>query len=205
MITKKQLAIQLSKLVVFDKPKINLEQYSTPSEIAATILWDAYMKGDIKEKIIADLGAGTGILGIGALLLGAKKLYFIEKDEDAVSLLQNNLRMNCRTFNAFVSLSSVSDFNKNVDTIFQNPPFGTKEKHADKPFLEKAFSHSRVVYSFHKKSTDKFVRSIAADFGFQIAEVYDFNFPLRRTATFHKKKIERIEVRCYRMIKKSTK
>ncbi len=201
MLTKKQLAIQLSKLCVFEKPKLFLEQYSTDSEIAADILWDALMKGDIANKTIADLGAGTGILGIGALLLGAHHVYFVEKDLDVVMLLNQNLRI-LRNKNYTVLSMDVLGFTENVDTVFQNPPFGTKQAHADKPFMETAFRVANVVYSFHKTATDAFVRSIAADFLFHIAETYRFAFPLRQTYAYHRKKIERIEVTCYRMLKK---
>ena len=200
MLTKKQLAIQLSKLRVFDKPKLKLEQYSTDSEIAATVLWDALMKDDIGNKTIADLGAGTGILGIGALLLGAQHVYFVEKDLDAVKILNDNLRI-FRNKNYTVLSMDVVDFNEKVDTVFQNPPFGTKQAHTDKSFLETAFRTGTVVYSFHKTATDAFVRAIAGDFLFDIVEVYYFGFPLRQTYVHHLKKRKLIEVTCYRMVK----
>lgn len=200
MLTKKQLAIQLSKLLVFANPKLELEQYPTNSEAAATVLWDAYMKGDIANKTIADLGAGTGILGVGALLLGAKFVYFVEKDFEAVRILQQNL-ITLRNKNYTVLQMQVTDFYQNVDTIIQNPPFGTKQEHADKPFLEKAFSVASVVYSFHKTSTELFVRAIAADHLFTVVETYSFSFPLRQTYSYHKKKIEKIEVTCFRILK----
>src|SRR3989338_11601347 len=91
IITKSRLAIILSKLRQFENPKFLDEQYTTDSEIAAMVLWNAYMSGNIKGKTIAYLGAGTGILGIGALLLGAKKVFFVEKDENAVKILKENL------------------------------------------------------------------------------------------------------------------
>ena len=87
MVSKSSLAIELSKLKVFNQANVSLEQYPTDSEIAATILWQAKMNNDIEDKIIADLGAGTGILGIGALLLGADYVYFVEKDEKAIEIL----------------------------------------------------------------------------------------------------------------------
>ncbi|MBI5072796.1 methyltransferase [Candidatus Woesearchaeota archaeon] len=200
MLTKKQLAIQLSKLASFEKPKIKLEQYTTDSEIAATILWDALMKGDIVGKTVADFGAGTGILGIGALLLGAKHVFFVEKDTDAVRILQTNI-LPLRAENYEIRQMDVKDFQERVDTVLQNPPFGTRQEHADKIFLEKAFSLSNVVYSFHKTATDVFVRAIAADHAFTIPEYYSFSFPLRQTYAHQIKKRELIEVTCYRLVK----
>lgn len=200
MLTKKQLAIQLSKLQVFEQPKLKLEQYTTDPEIAATILWDAMMKGDILNKEVADLGAGTGVLGIGALLLGAKHVYFVEKDLAAVSILQQNLHI-LRNKNYSVINMDVTAFTTAVHTVFQNPPFGTKIHHADKPFLETACSVADVVYSFHKTATDVFVQALATDYGFAVAEVYKFLFPLRQTYPHQKKRRELIEVSCYRLVK----
>lgn len=46
--SKAQLAVYLSKLKVFDAPKIKEEQYATDSEVAAGMLWNAYMNRDIE-------------------------------------------------------------------------------------------------------------------------------------------------------------
>ncbi len=205
MFTKKQLAIQLSRLSAFEIPKIQLEQYSTDPEIAATVLWDALMKGDIAGKTVADFGCGTGIFGIGALLLGAQHVYFIEKDQDAVEILKKNLAYinNDNYYTNYTILNiSVGEFQESVDTVLQNPPFGTKQVHADKEFLEKAFNCAKTVYSFHKTATALFVKAIACDFGFNIAETFLFLFPLQKTYSHHKKKAEKIEVACYRLVKK---
>ena len=67
----------MSKLKAFIHPKVKQEQYTTDSEPAAEVLHSAYMNHDIKNKIIADLGCGTGILGIGCLLLEAGFVYFL--------------------------------------------------------------------------------------------------------------------------------
>lgn len=200
MLTKKQLAIQLSKLQGFAEPKLKLEQYTTDPEIAATVLWDAMMKGDILNKEVADLGAGTGVLGIGALLLGAKHVSFVEKDAAAVSILQQNLHI-LRNKNYSVINMEVTAFTTPVHAVFQNPPFGTKLHHADKPFLEVACSVAEVVYSFHKTATEVFVRALAEDYGFSVAETYQFLFPLRQTYPHQRKRMEHIEVTCYRLVK----
>ena len=92
MISKSGLAIALSKLKTFKKPKVSLEQYPTDSEVAAELLWHAYMAGDIEGKKIADLGCGTGILGIGCLLLGAEHVYFADIDAEALEICLENLQ-----------------------------------------------------------------------------------------------------------------
>ena len=94
MITKSRLGILLSKLEGFysqkvsinpikninERPNVHLEQYQTDPEIASEWLWNMYMLGDVAEKKVIDQGAGTGILGIGAYILGAKEVIFIESE-----------------------------------------------------------------------------------------------------------------------------
>ena len=78
--SKKAVTVVLSGLKGFESPKVRVEQYSTDAEIAAEVLWYAYMKGDI-GKVSVDLGCGTGILGIGLLALGSEKVHFIDSDQ----------------------------------------------------------------------------------------------------------------------------
>ena len=198
-ITKSKLAVVLSKLRVFNNAKLKLEQYPADSEVAATVLWNAYMQGDIKDKTIADLGAGTGILGIGALILGARKVYLVEKDEAALEILRENLTSYKR--HEIIS-QDIIRFNKKTDTIVQNPPFGTKEKHTDRLFLEKAFSLTRVIYSFHKTATRDFIGKLAQKHNFAITQEHGFDFPLKKTYNHHKRDIHRIKVSCFRFQKK---
>lgn len=69
----KHLQSELEDMKTFENPKVELEQYTTSSYIAASILHTAQsVYGDIKDKTVADLGCGTGILSIGAVVLGAK-------------------------------------------------------------------------------------------------------------------------------------
>jgi putative methylase len=204
MVTKSQLAIRLSKLPVFVQGRLSLEQYPTDSEIAAESLWTAYMNGDIEDKVIADLGAGTGILGIGALMLGARFVYFVEIDKTALELLEKNLAGFDKKSYSIID-SDISGFRsisrKPIDTIIMNPPFGTKEKHADREFLLRAFSLCNKIYSFHKTSTSAFIESISAGSGFKILIRKDFEFPLKQTYSFHKSKIKRIDVSLFYMVK----
>ncbi|MBN2422344.1 methyltransferase [Candidatus Woesearchaeota archaeon] len=199
--SKKQLAVVLSKLKCFNLPSVKSEQYSTDPEIAAEVIWSAYLQGEIENKLIADLGCGTGILGIGCLLLNAKKVFFVDKEENAINILKENL-VNSGIENRFRILNKdISEFNKKVYLVIQNPPFGVKQKHADRVFLEKAFSVADVIYSFHKIESKRFIEAISKDSGFRIMNFFEFDFPLKQTMKFHKKKIQRIKVGCWKFVK----
>jgi len=202
--SKKALAMLLSGLKGFESPKVRVEQYSTDAEIAAEVLWQAYMKGDI-AKVSVDLGCGTGILGLGLLALGSEKVYFVDSDEKVMDIAKENLvkmESECKLGNAVFCCQNIVDFNDPVDLVVQNPPFGTKVRHIDRIFLEKAFGISKVVYSFHKSETKKFVDSYSKDNGFKITDIFDFKFALKATMKHHTRKIKHIDVSCFRIEKK---
>jgi len=192
----KALEVALSKLKTFEKAKVRAEQYSTPSSIAAEVLWKAYHNGDIEGKTIADLGCGTGILGIGCLLLGAKKVIFVEKDGEALALCKVNVESESLMHGAELREADIDSFDEKIDVIIMNPPFGTKQKHADTLFLLRAFSCANVTYSFHKTSTLDYLKKLGKRNGKEILEMFHFSFPLVKTMAHHEKKRKFIDVSC---------
>ena len=201
--SKSQLAIELSLLEGFKDPNLRQEQYITDSEVASMVLWNANMLGDIDRKKVADLGCGTGILGIGALLLGAKKVVFIDIDRNALETAKNNLAKLKSEFS--LPLGPAEFINQDIkeavidaDVVLQNPPFGTKIKHHDVIFLEKAFKTAKVVYSFHKSESKAFLERFSDKKNARMAHVWNFKFPLKATFLFHRRQIHRIDVSCFR-------
>lgn len=205
--SKKALAVALSKLATFEEARVRVEQYPTDSEIAADMLWSALLNGDIveSETIVADLGAGTGILGIGALILGARRVYFVESESSALETAKKNLK----SVESMVRISgeavflhmNIAEFSERVDLVVENPPFGTKTKHADTAFLEKAFQISDVVYSFHKAETRKFIDDFSTRNGFDVSDYKEYAFPLKAAMKFHRRRIHRIRVGLWRLAK----
>jgi len=196
--SKSGLAVVLSKLSGFSSQKVNLEQYMTDSEIAAAIVWHSYMKGDISGRIIADLGSGTGILGIGALLLGASKVYFVEKDPDAVKIAKENMESIKSEFYvtgeaSFIN-TDISLFNQQVDVILENPPFGVQNEHSDRIFVQKAMHVANKIYTLHKSESKAFIEAMCKDNGFIVEEKIDAQFPLKASLPFHSKRMHRFKV-----------
>jgi rRNA N6-adenosine-methyltransferase METTL5 len=67
----RQLESLLQDVAPFEKPRIELEQYPTPSHLAACVMHTACGLGDIEGRAVVDLGCGGGMLSIAAVLLGA--------------------------------------------------------------------------------------------------------------------------------------
>ena len=61
-------------------------------------------KTDVKDKIVIDYGCGSGILGVAALLLGAKKVYATDIDPQAILATEQNAALNGVAENLYVGL-----------------------------------------------------------------------------------------------------
>ena len=149
----RQLETALNEVETFENPKVLLEQYPTRPHIAACILHSIETSyGGLDGRIVADLGCGTGVLSIGARLLGASAVIGFDVDPEAISTAKRNLEefgLNCeeegngycdlvlndvtQTFTTLYDnqckLGKDVHFNRFsgvFDTVIMNPPFGTK-------------------------------------------------------------------------------
>ncbi|MCR5026262.1 MAG: METTL5 family protein [Methanobrevibacter sp.] len=196
---KKHLEIKIQSIPSHPKPKVDLEQYSTPSVIASDLLWNALSLGDIEGKNILDLGCGCGIFSIGSMLLGAEFAAGVDVDKDAIDLARqcmNDYNINNMEFFE----SDVNDFSPDfdVDTIFQNPPFGSQknaERGIDLQFVNKAHEFNpNTVYSFHMASTEEFLINYYEDLSFEITHIFRYAFPIPRIYEFHTNESKNVEV-----------
>jgi putative methylase len=194
---QKELEKILQRVPAPPSPQASLEQYMTPAPAAASALFFAAQYGDITGKRVADLACGTGILAIGAGLLGAAEVLGIDVDESSVEqargfALEAGLDLT-------LQVGDIGDFHGEVDTVVMNPPFGAQKRHADRPFLEKAFEVARVVYSFHMAETEIWVRREASGAGFTITHKNKYVFAIRHLFDFHRKERHDIDVLLFRM------
>ncbi len=85
------------------------------------------IQNDLKGKVVLDLFAGSGALGIEALSRGAEKAYFCEINLEAIKILKQNLEKTKLIKNAIiinkdykVALKGIQD---KLDIIFLDPPY----------------------------------------------------------------------------------
>ena len=189
---KKHLEMRLQSIPSHPKPKVGLEQYTTPSVIASDLIWNAYSLGDVEDRDIVDLGCGTGIFAIGSALMGANSAVGVDVDEDSIALAQE-VKDKLKLDNLNFIVSDINDFDEslNADTVFQNPPFGSQrnaDSGQDLRFIQKAIElNCDVLYSFHMQSTEEFLINYYADNGLEITNIFRYEFPIPKIYDFHTK------------------
>ena len=208
----KQLESHLSDVEVFERPKSEFEQYPTSAHIASRMLFTAENTfSDISGKSVVDLGTGTGMLGIAAVMMGAGHVMGIDVDADALEIAKRNVREilfdeECSDSSEeeddgdpvpsfellhmdVTRIAEMGSLHKCCDTVVTNPPFGTKgKKGIDVEFLRAAFHMStNAVYSLHKTSTRDYIGKWAARNGAVSAEpIVELRYDLPNTYKFHR-------------------
>jgi len=193
----------LNKLKLQKDKKSDLEQYFTPVELALKFL----KKSDFKDKVIVDLGSGNGILGLTALLLGAKKAIFVEIDNAALDVAKKNYEFLKKNSALGVKFGNAEFINKDISLLFKselpkidiailNPPFGTidKNKKIDTIFLKKAMKLANKILTMHKTASKDFIKSLLKDNKFTIIYEKDILFPINNIYQHHKQDNVNIEV-----------
>lgn len=178
-------------------PDPALEQYHTPALIAADVIWNASSSGDIQDLKVTDLGCGTGILALGAAIMGANEVVGVDLDQRSLDIAREEaqklkIKEKCRFIH-----SDIKDFTEKTDTVIQNPPFGAQKsnrKDGDRRFLEKALEISPVVYSFHLAKTEEFLEQLVKSIGGTITRRFYYEFPIPKIYHFHRDEKREVEV-----------
>ena len=199
VIKPKRLEHQLQQLEDVATPSFKLEQYKTPPEIAAHLLWQVQeIYNDIEDKDILDLGCGCGILGIGCLLLGAKSVVAVDIDEDSLEVAKKNAAsfdFSERITFLHQDVNSLDAQGIKCDTVIMNPPFGTRDQAGiDAVFVKKALEMSNVVYSMHKKEGRTFWKMKGKEWKIDVTPWIEVKFNLDRRFKFHKSSARDIQV-----------
>ncbi len=204
-LTRKKLELLLERVRPYPSPRIELEQYTIPSKLAATILWIAgFLHNDIGGKVVCDLGCGTGRLAIGAALMGAEKVIGVDIDFDALKIaFENAKRLGVDDVICWVR-ADVIHLNIEVDVVIQNPPFGVHPhlRGTDVAFLLKAMDIAReVVYSLHKagEKNREFLERLIKEKGGRVSERISLELDIPPTYKFHTKRHYVVEVDLYRI------
>jgi putative methylase len=198
-VRKRDLEIAIQSIPPHTKPKVNFEQYTTPADLAADLLFRAcYTYGDINGKSVIDLGAGTGRLAIGAAILGARSVVGIDVDSVALHVASSNSRrMHVQVDWVIGDIESIRNL---FDTVIMNPPFGTKQEHADVRFLRVALGIGKVIYSIHKSTTHSFISRWLKDHDAELEVVIETTMSIPHQFDFHEKRRHLVAVDVLRIM-----
>jgi putative methylase len=190
----RQLEMILEKVDGFTDPVLEREQYQTPAPLAARLLFHASVNGHITGMDVCDLGCGTGILSIGAALLGAARVTGIDSDENALEIARENAR-DLGTDIEFINQAVTSSLVVPVPsgTIVMNPPFGARKRHADRAFIDCAINSCLEIYMIANAGSLDFIRSYTEGRAV-IREIIEGVLPLRHSYSFHRKDVMDIRV-----------
>ncbi len=182
----------LSRIPAHPAPRADLEQYATPADLAVPLLLETHALGDIEGKHVLDLGCGTGILAIGAALLGAARVQAVDIDGRAIAVARREADRLDVSIDWVVA--DVDGWRGEADVVIMNPPFGAQVKGADAPFLSAAFASAPVVYTFANAPSRAFTEASAAARGFVVTHAWAMRFPLKHQYRHQTKAVQVVDV-----------
>ncbi len=113
----------------------------------------------IKNKIVLEVGPGTGNLTSFILKKSPKKLYVIEKDRDLVSILNDNFNHQITIINDDVlNVNERMIFDKNV-IVFGNLPYNISTEILSKWIINSnnSFWFDHLILMFQKEVADRII------------------------------------------------
>ena len=166
---------------------IELEQYATSGDIAASWLAQIATFGDLStDSSIADLGAGNGILGIGAALMGVSQVVLVEVDEQACSVafqsieqagVSDSVEIFCKRVDDSLDLSG-------ADLIISNPPWGTQKPKSDRPFLDAIIRSNTIAHLMHSAEATH-IETIFESAGWEVERYWETDFAIPAAYSQH--------------------
>ena len=188
------MAIELSKLKPHPHNSVELEQYATEGDLAAFWLLAIDQLDNLEDKSVVDLGSGNGILGLGTVFLGAKKVLLVEADEEACLISNQNSEKINQQFSAQIETIHASigsqelEAPKQTDIVVMNPPWGRQTPRADRPFLDTSVRcANESIHLLHGRGA-KHIESWAESSGWFAKKWMEVDLPMPPIYSHHTKK-----------------
>ncbi len=197
--SKKDLERMLEEVPEIRFPREVLEQYTTPSSIAADMAWRLMMHGVVQDKIVFDLGCGTGRLCVACLLVGARECVCVDIDDKLLEELEKFVRehdLESKVNPVRADVRSLPLRKSDNSIVVMNPPFGTRVKHIDKAFLESASEVSNIIVSLHLSSprSREYLSRLLLEKGFNPVFPSTYMFGIKQVLPHHRSRIRRVPV-----------
>ncbi len=139
------MAKPITKKIISGKYKgktLNLPSMTTTRSSKSIVLESFYntIQFDIIDANFVELFSGSGSIGLEALSRGAKQIFFMERDRNALQVLQENIAQTdpsaCEVYrgDTFENIGAVVKRLKNMNEdayFYIDPPFSIREGHED--------------------------------------------------------------------------
>ncbi|WP_134670950.1 METTL5 family protein [Halorussus marinus] len=195
---------RLSAVAGFDDPRLDLEQYPTPADLAAHLVHLADVQGDLAGRTVVDLGTGTGMLALGAATRAPARVVGLDRDRGALAVArENERRIDPAVGVAWVCGDATRPpLDLGDATVVMNPPFGAQRgnAHADRAFLSTAADLGAVSYSIHNAGSREFVESFAADEGGEVTHAFRAALTLSRQFDHQTSDREVLDAEAFRIV-----
>ena len=192
----------LSGLEPHSSNSAELEQYATDGDLAARWLTDIAAFGDISEGCkVADLGAGNGVLGLGALAMGAGRVILVEADQAACDVAKSNAESTGFANSVEViraKLGSDSVDLSSADVVISNPPWGRQTPRADRPFLEAMIATATPTHLLHSAEATH-IQPLFEDVGWSAEGYGEADFALPAAYSHHSRQRGRTRAAFWRL------
>ena len=194
--------MMLSGLEQLQSQSVELEQYTTDGDLAARWLADIAAFGDLSEDCtVVDLGAGNGVLGLGALAMGAGRAALVEADQAACDVAKSNAESigfadSVEVIQATLGSDPV-DLGS-ADVVISNPPWGRQTHRADRPFLEAMIDAAAPAHLLHSAEATH-IQPLFENAGWSTERYGDADFALPAAYSHHSRKRGRTRAAFWRL------
>ena len=199
----RRLAMLLSDLEPHPCESVEMEQYTTDGDLAARWLTDISSFGDLAEGCMAaDIGAGNGILGLGALAMGAGRTILLEADEAACDVAKSNAESMGFADSVEVIQATIGSDPVDLgsaDVVITNPPWGRQTPRADRPFLEAIITTVVPAHLLHSAEATH-IRPLFEDAGWSAERYGEADFALPATYSHHSRQRGRTRAAFWRLV-----
>ena len=194
--------MMLSGLEQLQSQSVELEQYTTNGDLAARWLADITTFGDLSERdTVADLGAGNGVLGLGALAMGAVRAILVETDQAACDVAKLNAEsMGFADSVEIIQATLGSDPVDlgSADVVISNPPWGRQTPRADRPFLEAMIAAAAPTHLLHSAEATH-IQTLFEDAGWSTERYGEADFALPAAYSHHSRQRGRTRAAFWRL------
>lgn len=202
---RRELERALEAVPPHPAPRPELEQYRTPADVAAGLLWAALEAGDVAGRRVLDLGCGTGMFSLGAALCGAQEVLGVDVDPASVEVARSVMADRPEAGRVRLKVADLAEWRPGAwDTVVMNPPFGAQRgnRRGDRTFYERAAQAVRPegsVWFLAQPVSERFLAAYARELGASVERVEQWDYPLEASFAFHEEAVRRVRVGGYRM------